>query len=414
MISYKSKILLIPICLFLMVAIAGCSSKDEPREVWDGKLYLCLNVSSTGHAAPGTRAGDDTFFEQPELETEKMHTLRIIIVDDREYISEGKRNPFYNQIVHNKFRTLPSAAISSIDDPELKFNVEFDHDYRIYLIANEQGIPNYDKDYFSSTLRQGNFYMDGSLENIQLDAVKSGAEIVDNDNLELGVAPSLIPMTEIFNVKTKQKPIDPTLENTTQVEDLFVTRAFAKFSFIVKKSNNMADDDFHYTFRYIKVSGLIPLEFLFPKAEYGDPITIGSITGMMVNDFSLPAGNGEPGSHVFDLGRVIDIAEIVTGGNLDYRYTPQLYFTEAKGYEDTDAKFTCSLSLTGEEDDYLEAKALPNLPSLPRNTHVQIIITINAHGFDTEVTVLPYTGVNLNPSFGIDRDDDDDNPSHND
>ena len=47
---------------------------------------------------------------------------------------------------------------------------------------------------------------------------------------------------------------------------------------------------------------------------------------------------------------------------------------------------------------------LPNLPFLPRNTHV--VINIHLTGTDIECTVklVPYTGIWLDPDFGIDRD----------
>lgn len=44
---------------------------------------------------------------------------------------------------------------------------------------------------------------------------------------------------------------------------------------------------------------------------------------------------------------------------------------------------------------------LPNLPQLPRNTHVVVNITINEHAMDCIVDVRPYTGITLEPDFGL-------------
>ena len=44
---------------------------------------------------------------------------------------------------------------------------------------------------------------------------------------------------------------------------------------------------------------------------------------------------------------------------------------------------------------------LPNLPQLPRNTHVVVNITINEHAMDCIVDVRPYTEITLEPDFGL-------------
>ncbi len=44
---------------------------------------------------------------------------------------------------------------------------------------------------------------------------------------------------------------------------------------------------------------------------------------------------------------------------------------------------------------------LPNLPQLPRNTHVVVNITINEHAMDCIVDVRPYTEITLEPEFRV-------------
>ena len=44
---------------------------------------------------------------------------------------------------------------------------------------------------------------------------------------------------------------------------------------------------------------------------------------------------------------------------------------------------------------------LPNLPHLPRNTHVVVNVTINEQDIDCVVDVRPYTEIELEPDFGL-------------
>lgn len=102
--------------------------------------------------------------------------------------------------------------------------------------------------------------------------------------------------------------------------------------------------------------------------------------------------------------------EFTTGytvGNL-YTYAPELYFAETRLPADPQEyiltlRMTEYSEVTGRNESYTVRRTLPNLPSLPRNTHVKINLTLTGGRLDCVVDVLPYTGVFLNPDFGIDR-----------
>lgn len=86
-------------------------------------------------------------------------------------------------------------------------------------------------------------------------------------------------------------------------------------------------------------------------------------------------------------------------------YAPQLYFPETALPVATGAtaqEYILAVKLSGDEEPCAEVP-LPNLPSLPRNTHVKVNISLKNSDVKCTVDVVPYTAVPLNPSFGFDQ-----------
>ena len=76
-----------------------------------------------------------------------------------------------------------------------------------------------------------------------------------------------------------------------------------------------------------------------------------------------------------------------------------IYLLEGKHSDDNNKEnpYLLTLGVNGTE----LKSYLPNLPQLPRNTHVVVNITINEHAMDCIVDVRPYTGITLEPDFGL-------------
>lgn len=405
---YQSKIWYIFLSLLLSLLLEGCNWHADPSlweenlsKEWDGDLFLKLNVTVAENGMESfTRAlGTEDYFEEPTLETEKLQTLRVII------IKEKKKSEDNDTITYN--RTYNSLYSLSND----RFEVEFSTTYRIYLIGNEAGLEGLirkesdldvsddseENDINFNSFIEGEAYITGTLENLEFCAsVAASPILINNTGDESEKKP--IPMTEIFSVTTQSRP-DSSAEviEITRNENLFITRTASKFSFVIK--NNPEQTNVNYgIIKYIRITGLRNKEYLFPNGTKYDPEE-GSES---FNDFG--------GREITDFNELTTVSSDYFFSLPDYtltsehKFAPELYFPESKGgnVTDTSGIFKCSISYDGET--YLELVNLPNLTSLPRNTHVKVIISISGNKIEATATVLPYTGVNLNPTFGIDRD----------
>lgn len=73
------------------------------------------------------------------------------------------------------------------------------------------------------------------------------------------------------------------------------------------------------------------------------------------------------------------------------------YLLEGKYLDSSDAR-NYSMSVTLDGTQY--SAYFPDVASLPRNTHVVVVITIGTYGLNWSVDVFPYGEVILNPGFG--------------
>lgn len=404
--------------------LGGCNEHADPslwdsvEKPWDGDLYLKLNVAvAENNNALLTRVVDG--YENPMYETEKLQTLRVIIVQKG---GEGKND----YVCYNNYYDFRN----SLRDDNLRYKVDFSTNYRIYLIGNEGGLKNLniniesdeeDSDPINTLLTKkldkGNTYVDGTLENLVISAAVSQDYIyyiIDNETSSSDKVN--IPMTEIYDVETIERP--QTNQENVKVEmtkDMFLTRAATKFSFTFKRGTGFETDNGENlpTIKAIKITGLSPQEYLFPtETEYNPPKGTASLNkygGREITKFKVPTEGNTPREYIFTLPNPINISEITSEGS---SYAPLLYFPESKGEptgtdsgnidindENFKGKFQCTISYDGVN--YLPAVTLPNLDALPRNTHVKVNILLNTHSMVATVTLFPYTAVWLNPEFGF-------------
>lgn len=377
----ERKIWLMPFIFLLAIWLGGCSMQysDEELRAMQGEdegICLILNISAGDLAGFGTRTVEEPDrFEQATIDTEKIQSMRIIIVD----VQPGSKTE--NKVVHNYFTGLLSYA--RFDLSGIMFdNLNFSSQYRIYLIANENGLPEpirnkfkYDVNNPDQGLPPGAEYPANLLENIILYSkdIGSGNFLMNNESSS---SPIAIPMTEIFNVTTDPRPDNNSEDVKAYMErNFFITRTASKFSFRFYRGGDLAED---LELKRIKISGVGKQEFLFPNNTEYNPSKYSSnnnpLGGREITSFDLPDGS-ETGAYTFSLSQ-----KLSSIGNDGMEYTPQIYFSESKG---DNGKFECALSFDGEN--YTSAITLPNLSELPRNTTVIINITFHEIGFEISV-----------------------------
>ena len=402
--SLIHKILTLLLLSATLLGGAACSTCDagepDPRpEEWEGELSLLLRVGVLeSERGAGVRAARDDndgdgVFDPPVFNTEKMHTLRVIIV-----------NTLTSTVAHNLI-SPSEGGVTSMSG--LKFKVDFSTPYDIYLIANEAGLPADTRNTLSRTLAAGTQYTAGLLEGLRISADQAGAPVIDNFSSD-GDTP--VPMTEKYSVTTVDRPsgTQPEHISITMEKHFFITRALSKFSFHFYRSADYEGDN-SLEIKRIRVTGLGDMEYLFPRETVYSPAKEAESTnpmgGRTITDFMLPAG-ATVGPYTFTLSSDLPVSAVgdLPVWNPDDRekywtntFIPQLYFPESYG-NSADGDFRCSISFDGES--YLPPVTLPNLSSLPRNTHVIVNITVGNGGalfFDVEVE--PWERQNLVVDF---------------
>lgn len=316
-------------CACLAMPFGSCTSdrlSDSPvytaAEV-GGKVNLSLNVSignitGTGQTRDGEATG--TIFEPNEkvLETEKINTLRIIIVRP-DYTVE------FNRFIDLKDRTAITLNTTNVDPEYLKFLVSTDQGYvdnnamtctekkRIYLIANEASLDNFESNvaevgkitkmlwgltpaYYPSAKEEEEGkkgYRGDKLDPYAVErwiiyndwrgGVGEGSETAVPIINNTGETKSYIPMTEYFDVDvvstwkpankvegeddTSDQYLRPIAEQTA---DLFVTRNFVKFQF------SAYSDTEAFEISAIRFQSVMQQEYLFPFNTVYEPKKYGS------------------------------------------------------------------------------------------------------------------------------------------
>lgn len=376
-------------------------SEDELRvdHVEKEGISLILNISSEDVSSFGSRADDEYSFDKNALTTEMIQSLRIIIVD----VQPGSET--CNKVIHNF--TTGDLAYARFYLSGIRFDgLNFSNDYRVYLIANEKTIPESIRSQFTS-LGVGAECTPATLENIvisNLAIIANGSSLINNEPSFLGSTGGVkaLPMTEFFDITTDPRP-DTNAEDVTAYMErsFFITRAASKFTFRFKRVENITNQNLEV--KALKISGLGNQEYLFPKADY-DPIknqpSNNEDGGRIIKSFDVPDGS-TIGEYNFTINQ--NVSQIPAEG---VEYNPLIYFPDSKGNE---GAFQCSLSF--DEETFTSPVTLPNLDTLPRNTHVVVIITINNYTFS--VSLVPYVGCILEPSFGLEDEEENGNGNEN-
>lgn len=376
--------------ILLLLSLLGCQEYafqeivDKPSTV-----NLLISIATLDQRSDQSSRADEavpnetTYFEDAINQYELMSSIRIIIV-----------NPS-NQVEKNVYIDLNSPhAVDHVND--ISIPVTGGQTKQIILIANEASI-----DYDFAALVDGSNYSENEINDILLTASSAGQPIIDNS----GSSKKYLPMTETYSVYVDE-PDD--LENDdvyTQEEEFFITRTTVKFSFeFISPASSTEYSQGTVYLTDVTFKRISSTQYLMPRnLTYSPDKNIEYNGGRLITSYDTP-----------DIAEFADIDFILPDGGLlitpgmDKKWAPELYYPETK-VEETPQKYYVTATLmdksSGKSITFGDVE-LPNLPSLPRNTHVIIKMTFENSAPICEVDVLPYTGVYLNPIFGIDRDGD--------
>lgn len=385
----------INITLVLMLTLAaiscsGHSEGEEPAAGDDGMVNFSIAIyagdpekpESSRAGAPGGgvpgKSGDD-YYGEAATKHERIRTLRAII------LRPGGR------VEHNVYlqNTIPSEGLGQYS--YIRVKVIGGEKKTVYLFANEASLAHCGVDVNLNDYTAGTTFPAEQFSQYQLSST-AGQPLIDNTGSEKFD----IPMTEAFDVDIRLPQADGT--NREQSADLFVTRATVKFSFHFHATETPSAE---YSFSELAIESLGNREYLMPDAAnvaYVPAKYPYSFEDRYITDYAVPSG-AENQIYIFHPGEKLKFATDYVA-NTVLSYEPQLYFAETK--LTADAKYILKLKLAGDAD-YCAEVPLPNLPSLPRNTHVKVNVTLANSDVRCTVDVLPYTAVPLNPSFGFDE-----------
>ena len=360
------------------LALSGCGEADTPvpgQTEREPMAYMSLSIATT-EMPDQSRADytfddpDNNYFEDPTTAYEKIHTMRFIIVD-----SAGCVEHNVSVSEDNVVKTKPRL-----------FKVKPNEEKKIYLIGNEASIPDDVMSVYSSLQNGEEFPVDDANTAI----LKSEA------GQPLFTTGQYIPMTEVFDFQIGDPQYDADgIRPVPYTATLFVTRASIKATFNLEVGTD------YYNFNpgmlsTITLNEIADMEYLFPYNTWYEPSKVPpSGDPRVITAFDAPK----------DATTAPFTVDWIKTDNPDQRKftTGTVYLPETKYGNLADRKYySITLPVNGAEL-IADLPNLPDLQSLARNTHLLVNIKLNGRSMTCTVTVLPYTGVDLNPDYGIDR-----------
>lgn len=418
----KHRFTLLALMTLLVASLAGCS-QEEPSQPDVKKDRVILRLAIDTGLNPSSRAAAPDYFEAPSGDFEKIYTLRVILVKDGKEIEANKL-----------VRTTDTGR--PIDD-NLEFKVETGSK-SVYLIANEASLPvpadfagtgsgkytnittflddNYriGREFSSTVLREWLVSLPGS---------NPGATAGLYSNIP---GANGLPLTEFFNFSVVSDNADPDIaKEETQTVHLFLTRAAAKATFNVEVAPDYKGSGVNIT--GIRLNGLNWQQYVFPRSAVYTPEKDVKITPVLpgvvtpekeryITSFATPARvNNVTGANVTMNLAADDQIEIKAAakGTVGPLYIPESLMPVAVATNPA-ACFNVQVQLDGEN--WLDAKMLGNdvagtnpnnniqlvngCQAISRNTHLKVTIGFSDKDITATVTVVPYIGVVLTPSFG--------------
>lgn len=342
----------------------GCTH-DVDGDISDRETLLVnleVSVALSDISQAKTRAGDITYPEPPAYDNEKMKTLRIIVVRNHD-----------NTVEQNRIISLPAADNTYTEEMKVVGNER----KQIYLFVNEAtqiktvGFPRKLVDFDFSKIQVGSLFPTDYLSELTI-RLDEATEQIDGP----------LPMSECHTVDV------PGIDHACQ---LFVTRAAVKFSFKIINDGSSPINITKFT-----VDKMANKEYYLPhNTTYVERETTNGETFWDINLYDVPA----TGYYTY---RAPSELLGLLPARAEKSSAKPVYLLEGK-HSDSKNKaqpYLLTLGIDGAE----LSSYLPNLPQLPRNTHVVVNITVKERMLNCEVDVRPYSEVILEPDFGLDPD----------
>lgn len=369
--------------VFALSFFAGCNICDE-YSVREETVKVELQLSVATAEMPGAASTRGQYdYELPACNGEKINTLRVIIVRPS------------GEVEHNEY-------IGNLSEPAIragyyKFAVTGQEEKKIYLFVNEHAQRlNYDNQlvdivgYDFSRITVGSRFPTAAIEALTID-LNYGEEQLKHGE---GRDDVLLPMSEKHSVYVGKEDMQ---------EDLYVTRAATKFTYIIANNSN-----YDYNLAKLSIEMMAQQEYYLPHgtikytAVSDDYNTLGQ---MDLSNYEVPQiGNNR--YYVFNrqltqtlsAGSSVTLAPIylLEGKYTDPNGDPRNYKTALTLTHDYTAADGNTITQSVEMSNYFD-----RLKQLPRNTHVVVYVTIKPAATEWEVDLQPYTQVELTPEFGI-------------
>ncbi len=402
--------------VFLLAAVLGMSSCHEGKDVEIATkpepVVLKVKVSLSD-LLPKTRAeGDNSPYAVAANDNEKVQTLRVIVVNSR------------NEVEGNVHINLMKDGGTPVEEQTVMMrNIASNDTKMIYLIANEEAtrkspvsvgdVPLVDYD-FNKIKAGGKFPIDELFElKMQLNensdhlsnGLKGGLPMSECHRVRIPVVPPDAPGRDelvgdgFFLLDENDQIINPAPGADEEIfgyrQTLWITRTAVKFTCEV--TNN-------------QTAGRVKLKGLRMQKMAGEAYFLPRVLerdGHEIKEFAVPVETMENNKH-FEFKYDLSATEELQKGKpfvLPPIYLLEGKYTDKNGVKEGDNICNYQTALILERDgkqDTTSYMYLPNLPVLPRNTHVVLRATINDPAdILWKVDVVPYGEVILEPGFGI-------------
>lgn len=367
--------------------LSGCASDvdSEPADVSYSRLTLTVSLlgNEQKDAAP-TRGDFDNFDNELDkwgVDGENIEELRVIILDSDNTVEV---NRFYPELANAEHAG------------KYEYRVRNNDNKTVILLANEQAysIVTPEGETMSATRYFESFDVNTTLSVEDLKTIT--LDFADNAETVGQDAMSLKKPLPISAVHTQY--IATTAENEVVDCDYVMHRAAVKYSFrVINKSK------YDHKLEGIRISRVADREFLFPNAEYGT----NDLGHQVIKRYYTPAGTQE--TEYSYSGFSLDLPKRMTEAvrAIEPLYVPEGLATDVP-HKVSITLNSAPLAIWGELKWRMPGQdALMSTPmtDLPRNTHVVVNIIINDDNtFNFIADVQPYSSVDLDPFFGLERD----------
>ena len=354
-------ILVLAVCM----SIIGCQENEvAPAPMADLRIY----VNAVGRTdARALTDAEEEYYKDALASCEEMHRLRFVVVRPDGTVEHNRLLNLYNPAERYGYES---------------FEVVGGEKKTVYLFVNES---TNDGSYGPFEVKADN----ATTTKYDLNQIEVGKSFPTDDIKALVIkladgesewpSSNPLPMNGIGEVDV---PKTGFVQKT-----MYVTRAAVKFTY--RFTNKTSQD---YTLRGLTIDKVTDKEYYMPNnptPALKDVTKDNPITDLMIHpeavyktyskeySFSIPSGCTK-------------------------KVLPSIYQLEGKynaAVTNETQRYKTSITLDGGVGT-LEA-FLKGLPNLVRNTHAVVDITINESNITWEVDVIPYSSVELRPSFGL-------------